>query len=326
VQKTQTGNIEGLLKSYSARVIEEVPIVTMRLAAIKGRPVEEIRADPQSRIPRWVLRREYRSSYRDRLSGTEHLIRGKWYSSFRANAGPIPISLERGIAESLRVGLGDGLDFDIQGVTVQTYVASLRQVDWQRIRPNFFVVFPTGVLENAPQFFAITIRTRSAEVSAAIQNAVAERFPNVSVIDLSYILETLDAVLGKISAAIRWVALFTIVTGMAVLGSAIWSSRSQRIREAILLRTLGAGRSQILGTVAAEYLFLGMIAAIVGASLAVFASWALSIYFFKTVATFPPAPIIVIVALSTFLTVAAGMLGCWGIFRRSALETLRAET
>ncbi|HEY7165264.1 MAG TPA: FtsX-like permease family protein [Candidatus Binatia bacterium] len=326
IQKTQTENVEELLKSFSARLIEEVPIVTMRLAAIKGKPVEEIRSDPQSRIPRWVLRREYRSSYRDRLSGTEHLIRGRWYSSFSANAGPIPVSMERGIAESLRVEIGDRLDFDIQGVTVQTYVASLRQVDWQRIRPNFFVVFPTGVLENAPQFFAITIRTRSAEVSAAIQNAVAERFPNVSVIDLSYILETLDAVLGKISAAIRWVALFTIVTGMAVLGSAIWSSRSQRIREAILLRTLGAGRSQILGTVAAEYLFLGMIAAIVGASLAVFASWALSIYFFKTVATFPPAPIIVIVALSTFLTVAAGMLGCWGIFRRSALETLRAET
>jgi putative ABC transport system permease protein len=326
VHKGQTGSVEELLKPFSARVIEEVPIVTMRLAAIKGKPVEAIRTDPRSQIPGWVLRREYRSTYRDRLSGTEQLIRGKWFPRSTANQGAIPVSLEQGIADSLHVGLGDTLEFDIQGVSVQTYVASIRKVDWQRLQPNFFIVFPTGVLEDAPQFFAVTIRTRSADVSAAIQNAVAERLSNVSVIDLSYILETLDAVLNKISAAIRWVALFTIVTGIAVLGSAIWTSRSQRLREAILLRTLGARRAQILGTVAAEYLLLGMTAAIVGAVLAIFASWGLSIYFFKTVASFPPAPILLIIALSTALTVAGGLLGCWGIFRGSALETLRAET
>ena len=325
VQKAQTPDVEKLLNSYSARVGEEVPIVTMRLTAIRGTSVEQIRADPKSQIPRWVLRREYRSTYRDRLSGTERIINGSWYGTASSDR-PIPISVEKGLADSLRVGLGDALDFDIQGVRIQTYVASLRQVDWQRVQPNFFVVFPSGVLEQAPQFFAITIRSGSAEVSAAIQNAIAQRFPNVSVIDLSYILEQLDAVLNRISAAIRWVALFTIITGIAVLGSAIWSSRSQRIREAILLRTLGARRAQILGSVVTEYLLVGLIAAIVGAMLAVLASWALSIHFFKTVATFPTAPIFVIVALSTVLTVVAGMLGCWGIFRGSALETLRAET
>ena len=297
----------------------------MRLAAIKGNRVDEIRVDPASRIPRWALRREYRSTYRDRLTSTERIIAGTWQPRVDSGSQSIPVSLEKGLAQSLHVTVGDSLEFEIQGVSVQTHVASLREVDWQRVQPNFFVVFPEGVLETAPQFYAVTVRSNSSQVSANLQRAIAEHFPNVSVIDLSFILETLDSVLGKISAAIRFIALFTILTGLAVLGSAVLSSRSQRLKESILLRTLGAPRSQIVATVIAEYTSLGAVAAVTGALLAIFASWGLSIYFFKTVASFSPVPILLILFLVTVVTVAAGGLGCWGIFRRSALETLRAE-
>jgi putative ABC transport system permease protein len=172
----------------------------------------------------------------------------------------------------------------------------------------------------------VTVRTDSKDVSARLQRAIAEQFSNVSVIDLGQILDTLDSILGRVSAAIRFVALFTILTGIAVLGSAVLSSRSQRLKESILLRTLGAPRSQVIGTVMAEYVFLGAIAAVTGASLGILASWGLGIYFFKTVASFSFAPIAVILVIVTAVTVAAGGIGCWGIFRRSALETLRAET
>lgn len=325
VQSDQRAGIAGLFKSLGVAGYDEVPIVTTRLTAINGRSVEEIRKDAKPAIPAWAMRREYRSTYRDHLAGTEKLLAGRWHPSANADARPIPISLEKGIAETLRVGLGDSLEFELQGVPLYTQVANIREVDWQRIHPNFFVVFPAGVLEQAPQFYAIVTRADSKELSARIQRAVVERFPNVSMIDLTLVLETLEAILSRVTGAIRFVALFTILTGIAVLMSAILSRRSRRLKESILLKTLGAARRQIIGVIVAEYLCLSLIACLAGVILASFATWGLSYYFFGTVAAFAAMPVAAIALFATAITVALGVLGCWGIFKRPALEALRAE-
>jgi putative ABC transport system permease protein len=329
IQKDQREGIDALFKSFNVSSFDEAPIVTMRLAAVKGRSVDEIRADPRSgisSIPSWALRREYRSTYRSRLTSTEKIIAGTWQGKSESDAPSIPVSLEKGIAGTLKVGIGDELQFDLQGVPLPTRVASIREVDWQRVQPNFFVVFPEGVLETAPQSYALAARTDSAELSARLQRAVVENFPNVSIIDLTIVLDTLDSILGKVSDAIRFVALFTILTGLAVLASAVMSSRAQRLKESILMRTLGAPRSQIVGAVVAEYLFLGMISCTTGGFLAALAGWGLSFYFLGTVSSISFGPLLSLLALITGATVLAGMLGCWGMFRRPALEALRAET
>lgn len=325
VQRDQREPIAELIKAQGISFLGEVPVVTMRLAAVKGRSIEELRADARSRIPAWALRREYRSSYRAELSSTEKIVAGVWQGKVAADTEPIPISIEKGIAENLKVGLGDELEFEIQGVPVKTKVTSIREVDWQRVQPNFFVVFPEGPLENAPQFYAVVARAESAEAAARLQRAVVERFGNVSMIDLSLILNTLNAILGKVSAAVRFVALFTIVTGFAVLASAVIGSRAERVRESILLRTLGAPRAQILGVIAAEYLFLGGIAGATGTLLGVAATWGLSLYFFAVPALIAPSPMIIIFLVVTAATVITGAVGSWGIFQRSPLEALRAE-
>lgn len=325
VQRDQRQSVGELFQSFNIPIREEVPIVTMRLAAIKNRPVQEIRDDPKVRIADWALRREYRSTYRSRLGKAERIINGTWQGRVDPGAQPIPVSLEKGIAETLRVAIGDSLQFDVQGVSLPTRVASIREVEWERLEPNFFVVFPEGVLEDAPQFYAVVARVETGPASANLQRAIVERFPNVSVIDLNLVLNTLESVLGKVSAAIRFVALFTILTGIAVLTSAVLSSRSQRVRESILLRTLGAPRRQIVTSIVAEYLFLAVISCLTGTALGIFASWGLSFYFFQTAATISLAPILIILVAVTAGTVFAGVLGCWGIFRRSALEALRAE-
>jgi putative ABC transport system permease protein len=237
----------------------------------------------------------------------------------------MPVSVEKGLAESLKIGLGDELQFEIQGVPITARVASLREVDWQRVQPNFFMVFPEGVLESAPQFYAIVARADSQQAAARLQRAIVERFANVSVIDLSLILNTLNSILGKISAALRFVALFTIVTGLAVLASAVLGSRAQRMRESILLRTLGAPRNQIVAVIAAEYVLLGTISGAAGTALGLGATWGLSIYFFGTPAAISFAPVLVILGIVVAATVLAGAIGCWGIFQRSALDALRAE-
>jgi putative ABC transport system permease protein len=325
VQQDQRTELTTLLSSMNIAVQDQVPVVTMRLTAVNNRKVEELRADTSARIPGWALRREYRSTYRSGLASTETLIKGNWHAKVGGDADPIPVSLEKGIAENLRVDIGDTLDFEIQGVPLRTQVASLREVDWQRVRPNFFVVFPEGVLEAAPQFFVLAARAADAQQTAALQRAVVERYGNISVIDLTLILNTVNAILGRVGYAIRFVAGFTILTGFAVLAGAIISSRGQRIKESILLRTLGAARSQIITGVVAEYIFAGAVAAVAGTTLALAASWGLSLYFFKTVAQISGGPLMAIPLLVTLVTVGAGVLGCWGLFRRSALDTLRAE-
>jgi putative ABC transport system permease protein len=325
VQRDQRQSLAELLESQGIAPQGEVPIVTMRLAEVKGRRVEELGADPKANISRWALRREYRSTYRDHLTATEQIIAGRWQGRVVGDVEPIPISLEKGIAETLNVGLGDQLQFEIQGVPLLTRVASLRQVDWQRVQPNFFVVFPEGVLESAPQFYALVARAESKPLAANLQRAVVERFPNVSVIDLSLVLNTIDSILSKVSGAMRFIALFTIVTGLAVLAGAVLSSRAQRLNESILLRTLGAPRGQILGVISAEYLLLGGTAGAAGTALGLAATWGLGFYFFRSPSTISLFPVMAILILVIGATVAAGALGCWGIFRRSPLEALRAE-
>jgi putative ABC transport system permease protein len=325
VQNDQRRDLSQLLDSFGLKRYGEVPVVTMRLAAVKGRRVEDLRQDPSAGISRWALRREYRSTYRNKLAVTEKLVKGTWQGKIAGGSESIPVSVEKGIAETLKVDVGDTLEFEIQGVSLLTRVANLREVDWQRVRPNFFVVFPEGVLENAPQFYVVVARAASPQAAANFQRAVVERFGNVSVIDLTLILNTLNTILSRVSAAIRYVALFTILTGIAVLAGAVLSSRSQRLKESILLRTLGAPRRQIIATVLAEYVFLGAISALAGTLLALLATWGLSWYFFNTVGHFSVAPLLAIPSIVTAVTVGAGALACWGIFRRSALEALRAE-
>lgn len=323
VQRGQRQEVADLLAAYAVALREQVPIVTMRLSAINDRSAEALRAE--RKVASWALRREYRSTYRAGLTDGEEIVAGQWFGKASPGTEPIPVSVEQGIAQTLGVGIGDRLDFEIQGVTIATRIGSLRRVDWHRVRPNFFVVFPEGVLESAPQFFAFVARAPSMQAAADLQRGLVMRFPSVSAIDLSLVLSTIDSILGKVAAALRFIALFTIATGFAVLFSAVLGSRAQRLRESILLKTLGARRSQVLGAIAAEYAALGLVAGLAGAGLALAATWALGFYFFGTAVTVDAAPILGIVAVVSVASVGAGAAGCWGIFRRSALEALRGE-
>jgi putative ABC transport system permease protein len=326
VQRDQRAAVQNVLGSFNVPLYEEVPVVTMRLSAVKGRSADALRADPNRPVPSWALRREYRSTYRSRLGSGEQLIKGAWTGKAVLDGEPVPVSLEKGIAETLGVDVGDRLEFDVQGVALPVEVGSIRAVEWQRVRPNFFVIFPEGVLEQAPQFYALVTRVESSELSARLQRAVIQQFPNVSMIDLTLVLNTLDAILGRITDAVRFVALFTILAAIFVLTAAILSRRSQRTKESILLRMLGARRRQIVNIVAVEYLLLGAISCATGAFLGILASWGLSFYFIGMFSRFSPVPLAITWLVITGATVLLGMLGCWGIFRRPALETLRAET
>src|SRR6185295_11295838 len=255
IQPDQTKGVADLVRRQQLPVIQEAPIVTMRLVEVKERKSTEILKDPQHKVPEWELEREYRSTYRSDLSETEKITAGKWIGHFDYHPGDtVPISLERDIAKDLALTIGDLMVFDIQGIPIKTRVASLREVDWKRFQTNFFVVFPTGVLESAPTFHVLVSRVPTPAASAKLQNAVVAKFPNVSALDLTSVIQTVDSILSKVALVIRIMSLFTVGTGLIVLGSTIWSGRYQRLKESVLLRTLGASRRQIWEILGVEYL------------------------------------------------------------------------
>ncbi len=327
IQDDQVGPLKRDLAAAGAPVRQEAAIVTMRLAALKGRPVAELLRDSAVRIPAWTLRREYRSTYRGAVSDTEKVVAGEFTGRVPPGAARVPVSLEQELARDLGLQVGDELDFDVQGVPVLARVGSLRQVDWRRMSANFFIVFPEGVLEAAPKFHVMAVRVADTAASARVQQAVVRDHPNVSAIDLALIMETIDSVYSKASFVVEFLALFTVVTGVIVLAGAVLIGRHQRVRESVLLRTLGATRRQVNLIMLAEYLALGTLGAAVGALLAVGANWAVAHYIFKMPWVWP-SPLVLVGgwAAVSAVTVATGLLSSRGICDHPPLEVLRQET
>jgi putative ABC transport system permease protein len=361
VQDDQHQALEALLAGEGLAVVQRAPIVPMRIAAIRG---EEVRPwgggereggdggegasggeEPEEgemadggemegqereegeRPERWAVRREYRSTYRDSLGPAEVLLSGRWWGADgdAPEDGVYPVSLEVEIAGDLRVEIGDRIDWDVQGVRIPTRVASLREVDWARFEPNFFAVFPTEALRGAPQTWVVLSRAPTPEGRAAIQRDAVVRFPNVAAVDLTQIQEALDDVMSQVSSVIRFLAAFSIATGFIVLLGSVATSRLQRIRESVLLKTLGASRSQIASILFTEYLMLGALSAATGIVLALGASWALTRWFFET--GFEPVflPLLLLAAAVTGLAVAVGLWASREVFQRTPLEAIREE-
>ena len=271
-----------------------------------------------------AFNREWRITYRDSLIESEKLVEGE-FRTMNAQSDSVFVTIEKGYAESSRIKLGDELIWNVQGVPITTYVGGFREIDWERVQTNFLVLFPEGILEKAPQFHVLITRVKSTEEGALYQRDIVKKYPNVSVIDIGLILTTVDEILGKISFVIRFMALFSIVTGLLVLIGSVILSKFQRIRESILLRTLGGSKRQILTINSLEYFVLGSLASLSGIMLALLGSWALAYFTFET--SFVPnvLPVLLVYVSITSLTVLIGLLNSRGILSKSPLEVLRSE-
>lgn len=323
IQSTQQEPVANLIQSLKLPVLDQMPLITMRISSINGRSVNLPSRERDKRG--WAVTREYRSTWCDHLRDGEKIIAGKFIPSVNNGTDIIPVSVEEGIAKELNVGLNDEIVFDVQGVPVKTRIASLRTVEWRRIQPNFFVVFPRGSLDDAPAMHVLVTRVASSEESAHMQREVVKAFPNVSIIDLLLVLRTVDSILGKISFVVRFMAMFTVLTGLLVLVGALVTGRYQRVRESVLLRTLGASRGQILKILVVEYFALGLLSALTGILLAVLAAWTLSALVFKVPFAVAWIPLIIALLGVPAITVITGLLISRGILNHPPLAILRSE-
>lgn len=359
IQDDQLEPLTKLVADEGAPVQVGAPVVTMRIAAVNGVKTEDLlarrgrladgtpggdageqapaaRASERSAekakrgegapIAGWTLRREYRSTFRGTLGRSEKVVQGEFVARVEPGAEVVPISIEEGLLKEMNLRLGDRIDWDLQGVPLASRIASVRTVEWRRLEPNFFVVFPEGVLEGAPKFHVVALRAASTEASGRLQRAVVAAFPNVTAIDLALVMQTVDGVVSKVAFVVQFMALFTVATGVIVLAGAVLTGRFQRQRETVLLRTVGATRRQLTQMMLVEYAVLGGLAAVTGGGLAIVANALLAAFVFRTTPAVAPLEILGAVVAVIGVTLATGLWANRGVTRHPPLEVLRQET
>lgn len=324
IQNNQNEAVTNTILKNNHPVISSIPIVTMSIHSISGRTVNEIRQDSTSTIRGWVLSHEFRASYRDSLTSSETVSSGV----FTPNAKPnsiIPISISDNFAENAKVTIGDKITFNVQGVLMNTEIGSIRTVDWSQMQVNFNVLFPKGVLEKAPQFKVLSTYVPNEKASAYLQQELVTMFPNISILDLRQLLSVIEKLLNKIGWIINFMAFFSILTGIVVLIGTLRNSKHQRVRESVILRTLGAKKNQILKIVALEYTFLAIIGSLTGILLSLISSQLLALLVFK--APFLPSivPFVILFPGITLLVLIIGVSNSRSVITKTPLEVLRKE-
>lgn len=322
----QTEEKQAVMDSIEPRglpIIDNIPIVTMRVNSINEVPVNTMRLDSTTTMNKWVLYHEFRVTFRDSLIASETVVGGDFKGKY-SGEGPIPISMAANVARDALIGVGDRIVFNVQGVLMETEVTSLREVNWGRMQLNFSIIFPEGVLEDAPQFHVITTHAPDEAASASLQRDLVKAFPTVSILDLRQILTLVEDILGKISWVINFMAFFSILTGIIVLIGAVRTSKYQRLRESVLLRTIGARSNQILKINALEYLYLGLLGSGVGILLSLLSSELLAVFAFDTSFTPSLEPFLLLPGI-TLLVLLIGLGNSRGVLNSPPLEVLRKE-
>ena len=324
VQNNQTEAVINTVVPKGLDVIDNIPIVTMRLHQIDDVLVNTIRKDTSSTIKKWLLNHEFRVTYRDSLLNSEELLEGAWTGEIKQGAA-ILISISDNIARDAALEIGDELTFNVQGVLMKTTIGSIRKIDWGRMQMNFNILFPAGILENAPQFNVLTTYVPNEASSADLQRDLVQKFPNISVLDLRQVYTIIEDILDKISWIINFMAFFSILTGIIVLIGSVRNSKYQRIKESVLLRTLGAKSKQIIQITALEYLYLGILGSLVGILLSLISSQLLAVFLFKQPFIPSPIPFLVFLPGITLLVLLIGLSNIRSVLKSPPLEVLRKE-
>ncbi|MHA7130985.1 ABC transporter permease [Algoriphagus namhaensis] len=281
IQSAQLDQVKAKILDRDLPILQEVPIVTMQISEINGVDKQEnSELEDEERMSRWLYNREFRVTYRDSLIDTETMAEGQ-LRKYESPGDSIFVSFSKDFAEGQDIKIGDEIEFNVQGRPLKTYVGSFRNVNFGQVSTNFIVLFPDGVLDAAPKFHVLITKTKNDQESAAVQSEIVRAFPNISIINLGVIVETLEEILGKISFVIQFMAFFSIATGILVLISSLIISKYQRMRESILLRTLGASSGVVSKINTLEYFFLGTLASLSGILLSFGATWLLCEFVFE---------------------------------------------
>lgn len=322
-RKEQLQNIESTIETFDQSVIDQIPVIAMRLNSINGKKVSEIKADTTTKVKEWILDGQFRATYRDSLISSEQLIEGDWIGKTN-NKDLIPISMGVGMKNDGGFKIGDQITFNVQGVFMKTEIKSIRRIEWSQMRMNFAVLFPAGVMEKAPQTNVVTTLAPNDQIAASMQQKLVKAFPNLTIIDLRLVMGVVENILSQIAWVINFLALFSILTGFIVLIGAVRTSKYQRLRENAMLRTIGATSKQIMKMTFVEYALLGFLGVISGVSLSVAGAFLLAKMVFKTQFIISWIPVVIIPIVIITLVVLIGIVNNLKVIKTSPKEILRS--
>jgi putative ABC transport system permease protein len=319
VLSDQVDGVRAAMNAVTGTAPALYPMIRGRLVEVNGVRLDTAQyADARARR---LAEREFNLSWASELPTTNRLVAGKWFDG--ATGPAAGISMEQGIAESLRLKLGDTLTFDIAGMPTSAAITSLRKVDWDSFRPNFFTLFAPGVLETMPQTHLGAVRLPEGPQSAVWLSELVQQYPNVLAIDVGEIMRQIQTIIEQVAKAVEFVFLFTLVGGLLVLQAAIAATQDERRFDAAILRTLGASRAQLSAAQNAEFLVLGALAGALAAGGATALGYVLSDRVFQIPFTANPMVWLYGVGGGAVVVTLAGWLGTRGTLRQPPLAVIR---
>jgi putative ABC transport system permease protein len=318
----------GALESAIARAVPEAvtaeaPMLRGRLVALAGKPVEEVKAAPEAQ---WVLRGDRGLSYSARVPHGSTVVAGEWWPP--DYAGEPLVSFEAELAKLLKLGIGDTVTVNVLGRNVTARIANLRDVHWESLGINFVLVFSPNVLKAAPHNLLATVTLPAATTiadEARLAHAIGKAHPAVTVIRVKDAIEAFNTVFRKVMSAVRVAGGVTLVAGALVLAGALATAQRQRMRLAVILKTVGGSRRQILAMHLCEYLVLAALTAVVAMVIGALGAWAVLTYLIKVQFTFSWTAILEAMALSIGLVLAFGLIGTARALAARPVPYLRGE-
>ncbi|MBX3621876.1 MAG: ABC transporter permease [Rhizobacter sp.] len=313
VQPEQGDAFQARLRAGGVEKFDWYPMIRGRLVAIDGRPAST--DDYAEERAKRLLDREFNLSHSATLPQHNIVSAGKWVPD---EAGGL--SVEEGLAETLRLKLGDTLRFDVAGTMVEGRITSLRKVDWGSMRANFFVMFPVAKMADVPATYIAAFR---APATAGFDNALSREFPNITSVDVSASIAQIQGVLDQVVRAVEFLFTFTLAAGLVVLFAAVTATREARAREFAVMRALGASGRLLAQVQRAELLGVGALAGVLASVAAVAVGWALARYVFQFSWNASPWVPVVGGVAGAVLALGAGWWGLREVLRRPVVETLR---
>jgi len=315
IQPDQRQGVLDYLRTHGQPDAALSPMVRARLIAINNKPVNPDNYDKAD--AKRLVDREFNLSYTTELPGDNRVTQGAW---FGRDAKP-QVSIEEGIAKTIRVKMGDTLRFDVAGLPVEAPVTSIRKVDWNSFKVNFFVLLPPEALADLPATFITSFHLPTQE-QRVIDGLVA-RYPNVTAIDIAPILAQIHRTLAQVIGAVQFLFLFTLAAGVLVLYAALAGTRDERVRESALLRALGASHKQVRAVQVAEFVAVGALSGLMAALGAQGIGYVLAARVFEFHIDFNPWLLPTGIVAGIACAALSGWLSLRRVLARPALQSLR---
>ncbi len=310
---------QSVSKEPGVTHVNNSPMLRGRVVAVKGVPADKVNASPESN---WALRGDRGLTYADTLPEGSKLVEGEWWP--KDYAGPPLVSLVDEIARGLGVKIGDEITVNVLGREITAKVANLRSVNWRSLGINFVMVFSPNTLKGAPHSHIVTVEMNGGD-EAQLLNRMAREYPSVTAVRVKDAIDMVSGLLEQMLVAIRGANVLTLFTGVLVLAGALAAGLSERLYEAVVLKTYGASKRQLVGAFVIEYAGLGLAAAAFGLAVGSAASWFLARFILEMPWSFSLVTAVSTALIAMLVTIAAGLAVTWTALSAKPAPYLRNE-